>query len=329
MNNKNILSNAIRIGLGCMGMSEFYGETDDDNSLDILHAAYDLGYRHFDTADMYGKGHNERLIGTFVKELGSRSKDILIATKVGIKRDVNGPGTLVIDSTPKYIIQACEQSLNRLGVEQIDLYYLHRRNPDVPIEETMGAMKQLLDEGKIAAVGLSEVSTETLKQANSIVKVSALQSEYSLWSRDIEDSILPACNELNINLVAYSPIGRGFLSGTLKKEQVHHEGDLRGKLPRFQQESFENNQKLLDAVKHVADEKNCSLAQVALSWLLGQNPLVTVIPGARKLNHLIDNFASQDIHLSKEQISYLSEAFKPDNVSGYRYPEPLLKTTNT
>ena len=329
MENKIFSNNQYRVGLGCMGMSEFYGSNDDAQNLDTLHKAFELGYRHFDTADMYGKGHNERLIGNFLRDLGSNRKDAYIATKVGIKRDVNGPGTMALDCTPEYIISACEQSLERLNIEAIDLYYLHRRDPSVPIAETMDAMKQLLSQGKIKAVGLSEVSVETLKAANEIVKITALQSEYSLWSRDIEANILPTCIDLDVNLVAYSPIGRGFLSGTITKEQVQNADDLRGKLPRFQAEAFDENTKLLESIKSIADVKKCSLAQVALAWLLAQHPLVRIIPGGRKINHIQENFTSQNIELSKDEVTYLSEQFNSEKIAGLRYPEPLLKTTNT
>ncbi|HSC69424.1 MAG TPA: aldo/keto reductase, partial [Cellvibrio sp.] len=236
--NKLSFPNTNRIGLGCMGMSEFYGENSDENSLQTLLAAYDIGYRHFDTADMYGKGHNESLLGLFIKKLGSNRKDICIATKVGIKRDANGAGSIEIDSSPEYIIRACEDSLRRLGVEQIDLYYLHRRQRNIPIEETMGAMELLYKQGKIATVGLSEVSADTLIAAHNILPIAAIQSEYSLWSRDVEKEILPTCINLGVNFVAYSPIGRGFLSGKMTQEQINNPNDLRSKLPRFQPDAF-------------------------------------------------------------------------------------------
>tara|TARA_R110002072_G_scaffold238329_1_gene395688 strand:- start:23801 stop:24787 length:987 start_codon:yes stop_codon:yes gene_type:complete len=322
------LSNNNRIGLGCMGMSEFYGENNDEHSLSILRQAYDLGYRHFDTADMYGKGHNERLLGRFVEQLGSKRNELCIATKVGIKRDVDGPGSMAIDSSPEYILKACDESLARLGVEQIDLYYLHRRQKDVPIEETMGAMQQLIDAGKIASVGLSEVSTETLLAANKVVPISAIQSEYSLWSRDVEQGMLPLCDELDINFVAYSPIGRGFLSGNLSQEQVQDASDLRGKLPRFQPEAFAKNAALLNVLEGVAQEHDASSAQVALAWLLSRSDKLHIIPGARKLPHLTDNYNSAKLSLTDAQISSLSEVFVKANIEGERYPEPLMHTTN-
>lgn len=317
-----------RIGLGCMGMSEFYGKNDDAKSIETLFAAYEMGYRDFDTADMYGKGHNESLLKSFLHDLGSKRENVAVATKVGIKRDTNGPGTIEVDSRPEYIVKACEASLTRLGVEQIDLCYLHRRQQDVAIEESMGAMKQLMEEGKIASVGLSEMSEETLRRANKVVPISAMQSEYSLWSRDVESEVLPACVELGVKFVAYSPIGRGFLSGDLKKEQVNDPDDLRGKLPRFQDGAFEENQKLIAKLGEVASKVGVSNAQIALAWLLYQSPNVNIIPGARKLPHLQDNFKSQDIVLSPEDIACLGDIFGRSNIVGERYPQALMSTTN-
>jgi aryl-alcohol dehydrogenase-like predicted oxidoreductase len=326
--NKLSLSNTNRIGLGCMGMSEFYGENSDESSLQILLTAFDIGYRHFDTADMYGKGHNESLIGQFVKKLGSNRKDICIATKVGIKRDASGAGSIEIDSSPEYIISACDNSLRRLGVEQIDLYYLHRRQRNVPIEETMGAMEMLYKQGKIAAVGLSEVSADTLIAAHKIIPITAIQSEYSLWSRDVEKEILPACIDLGVNFVAYSPIGRGFLSGKMTQDQINTPNDLRSKLPRFQPEAFASNELLLEHIHLIANRHQASAAQISLAWLLAQHNLVHVIPGARKINHLNDNASSKKIVLTLEEIHSLNAIFARENVVGERYPEMLMHTTN-
>jgi len=318
-----------RIGLGCMGMSEFYGENNDDANVQALQFAYEIGYRNFDTADMYGRGHNEQLIGRFIKDLGESRKDIAVATKVGIVRDVDGPGTIGVDGSPEYILSACERSLERLNVDYIDLYYLHRRNPDVPIDETMSAMKQLLDQGLIKSVGLSEVSAETLKEANSVVSISALQSEYSLWSRDIENNILPQCKKLDVNLVAYSPLGRGFLSGKISKEQVQDKSDLRSMLPRFQGDSFDKNAVLLDAIEAIADAHSCSMAQVALAWVLAQEPLIRIIPGGRKTRNIEENFNSVSVQLTADEVTDLSNVFNPEKITGLRYPEALLHTVNT
>ncbi len=323
------LSQVPRIGLGCMGMSEFYGTRDDRGSMQILMTAFDNGYRHFDTADMYGEGHNEELLGTFVRSLGSCRDQILIATKTGIRRDLAGPVPVGIDSSPDYVRYACERSLRRLRVERIDLYYLHRRDPKVPIEDTLGAMKDLITEGKIAAIGLSEVSAQTLRRATKVVPISALQSEYSLWTRDPEREVLAACTELGVNFVAYSPIGRGFLSGELSLNTVQEEGDLRGKLPRFQPGAFEANTQLLDVVSRIGKELGVSRAQVAIAWVLAQNPCIHTIPGTRKSSHLQDNFDSQQLTLSPKQLQMLSGAFSPTAVTGARYPEPLLRTVNT
>lgn len=317
-----------RIGLGCMGMSEFYGPQDDQRSLDALAAAFEIGYRHFDTADMYGCGHNEQLLGRFLRSLGSRRHEVLLATKVGIRRDPANPTAISVDSSPAYIRAACEASLKRLGVERIDLYYLHRRNSAVPIEETMGAMKDLLAEGKIAAVGLSEVSVETLRRAARILPIAALQSEYSLWTRDAEREVIAACAELGTRFVAYSPIGRGFLSGELSLDAVHSDGDLRGKLPRFQPGAFEANQRLLGVIETIAADLGVSKAQVSLAWILAKNPAMHAIPGSSKIAHLRDNFAARTLVLPPGHVATLSAAFAPDAVSGLRYPEALLSTVS-
>jgi aryl-alcohol dehydrogenase-like predicted oxidoreductase len=312
-----------------MGMSEFYGAPDDQQSLHALETAFDLGYRHFDTADMYGAGHNEKLLGSFLTRLGSRRDEVVVASKVGIRRDLPGPSPIGIDSTPEYVRAACERSLERLGVERIDLYYLHRRNPAVPIEDTMGAMAALLSEGKIGAIGLSEVSVETLRKAARVAPIAALQSEYSLWTRDAEGEMFGACAELGVTFVAYSPVGRGFLSGELQAETVRTPGDLRGMLPRFQPGAFESNARLLEVVARVARALDASRAQVALAWVLAKNPALHAIPGTRKATHLSDNWGSQKIALSPSHMEELSRAFHAEAVTGLRYPEPLLRTTGT
>lgn len=315
-----------RVGLGCMGMSEFYGERDDANSLATLQAAFEMGYRHFDTADMYGAGHNEELLGKFLAQLGAAREDVLLATKVGIRRE--GGMSMRVDGSPEYLREACDASLRRLGVERIGLYYLHRRNPDVPIAESMQALAELQAEGKIAAIGLSEVSAHTLREAAQVAPVAALQSEYSLWTRDPEAEVLAACAELGVAFVAYSPVGRGFLTGGI---QLEHLGanDLRTKLPRFQPGAIETNARLVDAIKRMAAELEVLPAQLALAWVLAQRPWMHVIPGTRNAKHLLDNFRSRDIALSAEQAAELGRVFAPDAVAGMRYPEPLLKTVNT
>jgi aryl-alcohol dehydrogenase-like predicted oxidoreductase len=312
-----------------MGMSEFYGDKNDNESINVLTKAFEIGYRHFDTADMYGKGHNEKLLGSFMKKMKNQRREIFLATKGGIQRDVSGPGSIGIDSHPDYIRKACESSLKRLGVEYIDLYYLHRRNPDIPIEDTIGVMKELMNEGKIMAIGLSEVSAKTLVKASQIAPITAIQSEYSLWTRDPEDGILDSCLKVGTRFVAYSPMGRGFLTGKLDKNISKKEGDLRARLPRFQPEAFEKNARLLDVISKIANELNATNAQISLAWVLSQNPIIKAIPGTTTTKHLQDNFDSQNITLEDEHLKILRDAFLPEKIDGQRYPEPLLKTVNT
>ena len=308
-----------------MGMSEFYGSRDDAASLRVLLSAFEKGYRHFDTADFYGQGHNEELLGRFVRELGSRREQICLASKCGLRRTTGG---IEVDSTPGYVIDACERSLQRLGVDCIDLYYLHRRSPDVPIEETMGGMARLVAEGKCRHLGLSEVSETTLRRAHSSHPVAALQSEYSLWSRDLEAGNLQAASELGIAIVAYSPLGRGFLGGELNAEKLKQPGDIRAMLPRFANGNFEQNQALLSALEAMAKRLDVPAARLALAWVLARGPHVYVIPGTRSESHLLGNAAAERLALSAEQVSELDAAFAPHAVHGARYPEPLLRTVN-
>lgn len=325
---RSTLDRVPRVGLGCMGMSEFYGDRDDARSLTVLAEAFELGYRHLDTADMYGKGHNEELVGTFLRSLGGRRQELLLATKTGIVRDADGPGTLRIDSRPEHVVAACEASLRRLGVDHIDLYYLHRRDREVPIEDTVGAMARLRDAGKIGAIGLCEVSAATLRRAAAEAPIAALQSEYSLWSRDPEREAFAACVDVGASFVAYSPLGRGFLTGELARETVAREGDLRGKLPRFQQGAFETNATLLEVVTAIARELGATTAQVSLAWVLGRGPWCHAIPGTTTTRHLADNLRSLAVELSAAHRSTLSEAFSTEAVAGERYPAPLLRTTD-
>lgn len=322
-------SAAPRVGLGCMGMSEFYGPRDDEASLAALHAAFDCGYRHFDTADFYGQGHNEELLGRFLAERRAQRDQIFLATKCGLKR--TSPTSVEIDSSPEYVRAACESSLRRLGTTHIDLFYLHRRSPNVPIEEVMSEMSALVREGKCRYVGLCEVSEQTLRRAHGVHEVTALQSEFSLWTRDVEAKILPATQELGVALVAYSPIGRGFLSGALTREKTREPGDLRGLLPRFADGNFERNERLLDALRDVAASlgEGVSPSQVALAWLLSRAPNIHVIPGTRRRAHLVSNFNAQTLSLSSAHVEQLSRAFEPELIAGQRYPEALLKTVNT
>lgn len=319
------------VGLGCMGMSEFYGETDDAQSLETLHAALDIGYRHFDTSDMYGSGHNEELLGKFIKQLGGKRDQLLLATKFGIYRNPSDKYNLLIDGSKEYVKKACEASLKRLGVEHIDLYYVHRRDPHTPIEETVGALAELVKEGKIGAIGLSEVSVETLRRAHAVHPIAALQSEYSLWTRDLESETLPVLEELGVALVAYSPLGRGFLTGAISKEEIakaDSSNDFRAKLPRFQGENLEHNLELVKALEQLSREYQCSTAQLALAWLLEQYDNLHVIPGTKRVKYLAGNFAALELRLDAAVSAILGKIFDPQAIAGKRYPDAILKGTN-
>lgn len=311
-----------------MGMSEFYGPTDDASSLRALHAAYDLGYRHFDTADLYGSGHNEELLSRFLRELGGARREVFVATKGGIKR-LSGPTPGIrADSSRENLLKACDASLKRLGVDYIDIYYLHRRSPDVPIEETVGALAELVAAGKVRHIGLSEVSANTLRRACQVHPIAALQSEYSLWSRDPELEILGACAELGVNLVAYSPLGRGFLTGKLEPERFRDNQDLRQHLPRFQPAQLELNRALLPALVDLASELDASPAQVAIAWVLAKAQHLHVIPGSRSPARIAENFGASRVALTGEHVARLDSAFAPSGIAGSRYPEHLLSTVN-
>lgn len=316
-----------RVGLGCMGMSEFYGRSDDDESLKVLLAAYEIGYRHFDTADTYGHGDNERLIGRFLQALGARRHDVLLATKVGVRRDPDSPRHLQITSSPTYVRSACEACIERLGVETIDLLYIHRRSPEVPIEDTVGMMVELIRQGKIRAYGLSEVSAATLRRAHAVHPVSAIQSEYSLWTRDPEQEIFATCSELGIRFVAYSPLGRGFLAQKPADTWASSE-DLRHHLPRFQRANLEANQNLVAEMSRMAADLQVHVAELALSWVLQQREFIHVIPGSRNPKHLACNFGAARLKLQPRMLEELRQLFRPEAVSGHRYPQHLLNTVN-
>lgn len=305
------------IGLGCMGMSEFYGSHDDGQSLHTLEAALEHGIDFFDTADMYGSGHNEELLGTFLK--GKRDR-IVLATKFGIVRE---PGVYerTINNSPAYVVKACEASLRRLGTDVIDLYYCHRRNPEMPIEEMIGALAELVEAGKIRAIGLSEVSPETLRKAHAIHPIAAVQSEYSLWSRQPEVGMLDACKELGVTFVAYSPLGRGFLTGTLSKPDTLSDNDFRRNHPRFQGEALAANARLADELSEFAQGKGITAAQVALAWLLNKHDNVVPIPGTRNRQRLLENIAAADISFRADDIAILDSIFASEKVLGARYPE--------
>ena len=308
------------IGLGCMGMSEFYGATDDAQSHNTMARALELGVNFFDSADIYGFGHNETLIGEFLKAGGpARRAQVALATKFGI---VRAPGQYErrIDNTPAYVQSACEASLKRLGVETIDLYYCHRRNPDVPIEDMVGAMAQLVKAGKVRQLGLSEVSSATLGRANAVHPIAAVQSEYSLWAREPETDMLATCAELGTTFVAYSPLGRAFLTGALDKANLAA-NDFRNMLPRFSGTAEAANQAMVDGLTRFAANKGMTNAQVALAWLLCKHPHVVPIPGTRRINYLEQNAAAADFALSAAEVAELDALFPTDAVEGGRYPE--------
>ncbi|WP_413219480.1 aldo/keto reductase [Tritonibacter mobilis] len=308
------------LGLGCMGMSEFYGPRDDDTSLRVLHEATELGIDFLDTADMYGPHHNEELVGRFLSETSSPMK---VATKFGI---VRAPGEYrrSLDNGPDYARQACEGSLQRLGVERIDLYYVHRVEQGRPIEETMDGLARLVDEGKIARIGLCEVSAETLRRAHAVHPVTAVQTEYSLWSRGPEAQILPTCRELGIGFVPYSPLGRGFLTGRFQDGQFE-KGDFRASLPRFQDDAAQANRRIADLVAGVAERKDCTPAQLALAWLLAQGKDIVPIPGTKQSKYLRDNVGAAEVVLSDSDLADIDAGLAERPVSGARYTAEGMK----
>jgi len=302
------------LGLGCMGMSEFYGPSDDAENLATLDAALERGIDIFDTADMYGHGANEELLGRF---LIKRRGQVKVATKFGILRSDN-PDARPIDSSPEYLRSACEASLRRLGVDTIDLYYMHRRNVDVPIEDTVGAMARLVQEGKIRALGLCEVAPDTIRRAHATHPITAIQTEYSLWSRDVEAEILPLTKELGIGFVPYSPLGRGALTGALRSAGDLAEDDFRRTIPRYAPEVLSENLKSLKALQIVADRQNATPAQIALAWLLAQGEQIVPIPGTRRPERLVENAGAVEIKLSSKELASLSASFSPATIFGSR-----------
>ncbi|WP_227368912.1 aldo/keto reductase [Halomonas sp. M20] len=316
------------IGYGAMGLSEFYGPSDDTQSLAMLDEVADAGVTLIDTADMYGRGHNETLIGRFLVARGSAMDSIQIATKCGIDRPEEAEYARGINNRPEYIRACCDASLKRLDVERIDLYYIHRVDPQADITETMGALKGLVEEGKIAHVGLCEVSAATLEKAHAVHPITALQTEYSLWTRDIEQSILPKARELGIGLVAYSPLGRGFLTGRIASAQDLAEGDFRRNNPRFQQDNLTHNLQLLGSVKKIAERHAATPGQVALAWLLAQGDNIVPIPGTRRSRYLQENLAAAALELSVEDKRELEKVFTQESVQGERYGEEGMKGVN-
>jgi aryl-alcohol dehydrogenase-like predicted oxidoreductase len=327
MQKRTLGSNGLEVsalGLGCMGMSDFYAGRDDVESVKTIHRALELGITLLDTADMYGVGKNEELVGKAIRDRRDR---VVIATKFGNVRGENGE-FLGINGRPEYVKKACDASLRRLGVDYIDLYYQHRVDPKTPIEETVGAMADLVQEGKVRYIGLSEASKQTIRRANNVHQITAVQTEYSLWSRDVEDEILPICRELGIGFVPYSPLGRGFLTGQIQKFEDLAVDDYRRYSPRFQGENFQKNLNLVKKIKEIAEEKGCKPSQLALAWILAQGEGIVPIPGTKRIAYLEENIGALSISLTESDLARINQVAPHGIAAGERYPEAGMKGVN-
>jgi aryl-alcohol dehydrogenase-like predicted oxidoreductase len=313
------------LGLGCMGMSGVYGVADEAEAIATIHKSIDLGCTFLDTADAYGAGHNETLVGKAIKD---RRDQVIIATKFGLSDVSTGGYNVPVNGRPEYVRAACEASLQRLGVDTIDLYYQHRVDPTTPIEDTIGTMAELVQEGKVRCLGLSEASGATIRRAHAVHTISALQSEYSLWSRDVEDEILPTCRELNIGFVPWSPLGRGFLTGEIKTFEDLAANDWRRMSPRFQGDNFQRNLDLVAQVRALASQKNCTPAQLAIAWLLKQGNDLVPIPGTKRISYLLENLGALELELTTEDLDRINAILPKGAASGDQYPAAMMKMVN-